>query len=74
MWTAPFTLELGPFLCFGGAPGEQLPDLGDKTARHKRRNKEGLRPERARIREINKGRFDRLDDIQQLAKALFGAF
>jgi hypothetical protein len=28
------TLELGPFLWFGGSPGERLPELDGKVGRH----------------------------------------
>lgn len=72
IWFDPDTLELGPFLWFGGEPGQALPDLGDKIALHKRRNKEGNRPERPRIREVNKGRFAKLESVEALAEALFG--
>ena len=42
----PATLELGPFLWFGGAPGEPVPDLGSKLARHTKGNKDGFKAER----------------------------
>jgi hypothetical protein len=32
----PDALELGPFLWFGGAPGQKLPPLGDRLAKHSR--------------------------------------
>jgi hypothetical protein len=30
----PQTLQLGPYLWFGGLPGDALPTLGDKVTRH----------------------------------------
>ena len=41
------TLLLGPFLWFGGAPGEKIPTLGEKVATHTKHNaqgKKGARP------------------------------
>jgi hypothetical protein len=62
------TLELGPFLWFGGAPGQPLPPLGDKVGRHTR----GDKAERGEIRVVGKGRFRRLATVEELAAVLFG--
>src|SRR5262245_17978717 len=35
----PMTLQLGPFLWFGGKPGQALPSLGEKIGRHTKGNK-----------------------------------
>ncbi|MDB4731653.1 hypothetical protein OAF74_02320 [bacterium] len=69
------TLQLGPFLFFGGAPGEQLPDLDrTKVARHTKGDQTGYKAERPRIREINKGLFTRYENIQDVYNALFGQY
>lgn len=67
------SVELGPFLFFGGAPGLPLPSLEDmKAAKHTKGDKDGLKAERPNIRVVNKGRFERLDNIKALSQALFG--
>ena len=68
----PKTLGLGPFLWFGGPPGEPLPPLGNKIGRHTRGNREGNKAGRENIRVVNKGRFAVLETIDDVAKALFG--
>lgn len=66
------SLDLGPFYWFGGEPGEGLPDLGDRVAKHTKADSTGLKAERPNLRLVNKGRFDRLDSIDQLLERLFG--
>lgn len=72
VWFERETLNLGPFLWFGGLPGEKLPSLGNKTARHSKGNRDGVKLERPNLRVLNKGHFERLHDIDALAAALFG--
>jgi hypothetical protein len=68
------TLELGPFLFFGGPAGEPLPDISDmRVARHTKGNAQGVKAERLRIRVVNKGQFTRYDSIEVLYEVLFGA-
>jgi hypothetical protein len=69
----PDTLELGPFLWFGGAPGEPMPPLGDTVGRHTRGNRTGFKAERQNIRIVAKGRFTPLATIDDVAYRLFGA-
>lgn len=57
---------------FGGAPGEPLPDLGDRIARHTRANSQGVKAERPHHRVVPVRRFERLDDVAHLADRLFG--
>jgi hypothetical protein len=57
---------------FGAEPGEPLPDLGTKVAKHSRANSHGIKAERALHRVVAAGRFARLDDIAHLADRLFG--
>ena len=67
------TLELGPFLWFGGEPGARLPDIGRlKVGKHAKANAEGVKHERPNIRLVNKGDFTRLDTIELLVAKLFG--
>lgn len=66
------TLELGPFLFFGGGPGEPLPDIDSaKIARHSKGDASGYKAERPNIRVINKGTFRKYDTIDSLYGALF---
>ena len=68
------TLELGPFLFFGDAPGRPLPALTDaRVAKHTKGNKSGHKAERPNIRVINKGQFKRFDTMEEVYSALFGA-
>lgn len=67
------TLALGPFLVFGGLPGERLPDLSTfKVARHTKGNAEGIKAERPAIRHIPKSRFTRYESAVEVYEALFG--
>ena len=68
----PLTLELGPFLWFGAAPGEPLPPLGQKVGRHTKGNSDGVKAERSSVRLIPRSQFLRLDTIGELADRLFG--
>ena len=67
------TLELGPFLWFGGAPGQRLPDIsGFEVAKHTKGNAEGVKTERPNLRVVPRKLFDRVDSIQELVERLFG--
>jgi hypothetical protein len=68
------TLRLCSFLWFGGAPGEPLPDLGDKVALHTKGDNEGTKFERPDIRLVSKSRFRRLSTIAEVGAALFGEY
>ena len=65
------TLQLGPFLFFGGRQDLPLPDLGDAVALHTKRNLQKERKERPNIRILNKGRFCKVSDISKLCDLLF---
>ncbi len=68
------TMQLGPFLFFGGKPGEKLPDISQfKIAKHTKGNKDGVKSERPDIREVRKKAFLRYDRIELIYDALFGA-
>ena len=66
------SMELGPFLFFGGPAGHPLPSIvGFKTARHTKANAEGTKAERPEIREIAKGQFSRYESVQEIYELLF---
>ena len=68
------TLDLGPFAFFGGAPGKPLPDVsGMKVGRHTKGNAQGVKAERANIRDVQLSRFEKLADIDAVVARLFGA-
>jgi hypothetical protein len=61
------TLALGPFLFYGGAAGEPLPDLSQlKVAKHTKANAEGHKAERPAIRVVPKGKFVSLKTVEEL--------
>lgn len=68
----PATRSFCDIRWFGGAPGEPLPDLGTRVARHSRANSQGQKAERPLHRVVAASRFERLDDVAHLADRLFG--
>ncbi|XLY86254.1 hypothetical protein ACK8QS_11735 [Ectopseudomonas mendocina] len=67
------TMSLGPFLFFGGLPGQPLPHLdGYKTATHTKANSEGIKAERPHLRLIPRAHFRKVDSIDALYLELFG--
>lgn len=66
------SMELGPFLFFGGSAGSPLPNLdGFKIAKHTKANVEGVKAERPEIREIPKGQFRKYETVQEIYELLF---
>lgn len=66
-------LELGPYLWFGGSPGEPLPDiLGMKRARHTKANTQGVKAERPHHRLVRRSQFEKLDTLDSVLERLFG--
>lgn len=69
----PHTLELGPFLWFGGKPGKPLPDVRNlRVAKHTKPNMRQVKSERRKHRVIPKSRFIALQTIDEVLSALFG--
>jgi hypothetical protein len=68
----PNTLSLGPFLWFGGAPGERMPALGETVARHTKPNGRLKKADRPAHRVIAKNRFASLDTIDDVIARLIG--
>ncbi|MBI2234762.1 MAG: hypothetical protein HYU57_07265 [Micavibrio aeruginosavorus] len=67
-------LALGPYLFFGGSPGEKLPDLSEfKTAKHTKANAEGIKAERSNHKIVPVGKFRKVDSIDNLVSLLFGS-
>ena len=66
------TLLLGPFLWFGGAPGEKIPSLGGKIATHTKHNADREKSLRIGHRVVAKSRFVRLDTIDAVIQKLIG--
>jgi hypothetical protein len=72
MYFDPVTLELGPFLWFGGSPGEKLPSLsGYDIATHTKRNATGIKSERPNIRIVPRAEFERIETIEEQVVRLF---
>ncbi|MEI6513901.1 MAG: hypothetical protein WCO51_11610 [bacterium] len=66
------TLDLGPFLFFGGSFGSPLPSIEEfKVAKHTKANAEGVKAERPEIREIPKAKFERYSTVQEIYDRLF---
>lgn len=69
----PNTLDLGPFLWFGGNPGEPLPDLTRfAVAKHTKANAKGIKLERPRLRSVPRSAFAQVATIAELSAKLFG--
>jgi hypothetical protein len=68
----PKNLQLGPYFWLGGAPGEPIPSLGEKVARHTKGNSAGEKTKRHNIRVVNRAQFVELQNIDALVKELFG--
>jgi hypothetical protein len=72
IWFDPDTMDLGPFLWFGGEPGKPLPPLGDRVGKHSKGDSTGNKAARPKIRLILKGQFSTLSSMAEVAQALFG--
>src|SRR5258708_15206634 len=68
----PDTLSLARFLWFGGAPGERIPALGEKIARHTKPNAMLEKADRPAHRVIPKSRFAKLETIEEVIERLIG--
>ena len=67
------SLSLGPFLFFGGEPGQRLPDLKSfSVSKHTKGNAQGFKEQRPNLRDVPKRHFKPLDTIEELWLALFG--
>jgi hypothetical protein len=75
LWFDPGTLQLGPFLYFGGPPGSPLPNISSfPVAKHTKGNAQGEKLLRPNLRIVPKGSFEELLTIEAVVRKLFGAF
>ena len=66
------TLDLGPFLFFGGSAGSPLPSIeGFKIAKHTKANADGIKSERPEIREVTKTQFGTFSTVREIYDLLF---
>lgn len=71
----PDTLALGPFLWFGGNPGEPLPDIrGLPVAKHTKGNAQGVKAARPNLRILKRVAFEEMVSVPELVERLFGSF
>ena len=68
----PVAREFCDIRWFGGRPGEPLPELGTKVAKHSRGNSQGVKADRPEHRVLPARRFERLADTAHLVDRLFG--
>lgn len=73
IWFDPESMDLGPFLWFGGEPGAPLPPLGNRVGKHTKGDSTGAKAERPNIRLIGKGQFSSLRTMESVVKELFGS-
>ena len=67
-------LSFSHFLWFGGSPGAPLPSIAEfKVTRQSRANAQGFKAERPDHRRIPKRSFTRLETLDEILAALFGA-
>lgn len=57
---------------FGDAPGQPLPDLGERRVRHARGNSQGAKGYRQNTFRLTRGKFAALANVQELSDRLFG--
>ena len=72
IWFDPESMDLGPFLWFGDKPSQPLPPLGDRVGKHTRADSTLTKADRPNIRVLTKGRFSKLQGVEEIADALFG--
>lgn len=66
------SLRIERYLWLGGDPGQALPDIGSRVARHSKSNSAGQKTERPMHREVAKTKFQAVTTIDQLRDRLFG--
>lgn len=66
------SLEIGPFWWLGGMPGEPMPALSGKPARHSRANATGEKADRGALVEVPRRAFEKTITMTELASKMFG--
>jgi len=71
----PKTMELGPFLWYGGSPGYSLPDISKlPIAKHTKANSLGIKLPRQGHRVLRRSAFQKVSTWEGIVDRLFGAF
>jgi hypothetical protein len=71
---APDSMNMESFLWYGGNPGRRLPGIGRfKIAKHTKGDSTGHKAERRNLRVVPKGKFTRLETINEVVERLFGS-
>lgn len=65
------TLKIERYLWLGGDPGQSLPDIGSRVARHSKSNSAGQKTERPMHREVAKSSFQSVASVETLIHRLF---
>ena len=65
-------LGIDHYRWLGGAPGDPLPELGDRVTKHTKGNAEGVKAERPGHRDVRKSQFEAVPNVAELSKKLFG--
>jgi hypothetical protein len=69
------TMEIGPFLWFGSAPGVSIPPIANlPVAKQARANAQGYKAPRTGHRVIRRSSFVRVETVSELVERLFGSF
>ncbi len=67
------TLELGPFMWFGGAPGLPLPDISAyPNPKRTTSNAQGIKPLRKNLHQLPPAAFTKLKTVDEVVVRLFG--
>ncbi|WEK48185.1 MAG: hypothetical protein P0Y56_07780 [Candidatus Andeanibacterium colombiense] len=69
----PETLAITGWEWFGGQPGERLPDLSHRVARHTKANSEGYKAVRPHLRELKTSQFEKIAEPSVILDRLFGS-
>lgn len=72
MLVDPATFQTTAYRWFGAEPGQPLPALGEKAVRHTKADSQGVKAERADLRQLGRGRFETIPDMEELIERLFG--
>ena len=73
MMADPETLTIGPFYWLGAAPGVPLTTIDGRITRHSKGNASGEKTERRALRNVAMGKFQKLETMPEVARAMFGA-
>ena len=73
MMADPATLTIGPFYWLGAGPGVPLTTIDGRITRHSKGNASGEKTERRALRNVAMGKFQKLETMPEVARAMFGA-